>query len=190
MHSGRIRFIRSKVTPLVTAGIFLFLLQVHGFCIITNSAAFAFSGEDQTRRAEPPVPGAGTADGADTAGSVHKALEAYDRAFQARDLDALKQIFADDVVMYEQGTQNIGREDVLTNHLGPELRTFQEMTAGFSDLRVRESPGMAIINRQFSIRGKRQGRFFSIRGSETQGWVFREGRWLLAHLHLSFPSSR
>lgn len=118
-----------------------------------------------------------------------KALGEFDHAFQSRNVDALKQLFAPDIVMYEQGTQNRGRDDVLTNHLGPELSSFQELAATYSDIRVMESERMAIITRNFSIKGKRQGRFFGIRGTETQGWQLRDGRWELAHLHWSFPSS-
>lgn len=116
-----------------------------------------------------------------------KALEAYDKAFQSRDLIALKKILADDVVMFEQGAQNLGREDVLNRHLGPELQSFQELTASYSNLRVRESGNMATVTRQFSIKAKKQGRPLAFRGSETQGWEFREGVWVLAHIHYSFP---
>lgn len=121
--------------------------------------------------------------------ALRKALGEFDHAFQSRNVDALKQLFAPDIVMYEQGTQNRGRDDVLTNHLGPELSSFQELAATYSDIRIMESERMAIITRNFSIKGKRQGRFFGIRGTETQGWQLRDGRWELAHLHWSFPSS-
>ncbi|BBA70605.1 YybH family protein [Geobacter sulfurreducens] len=121
--------------------------------------------------------------------ALRKALGEYDQAFQSRNIDALKQLFSPDIVMYEQGTQNRGRDDVLTNHLGPELSSFQELAATYSDIRVFESERMAIITRNFSVKGKRQGRFFGIRGTETQGWQLRDGRWELAHLHWSFPSS-
>jgi len=123
-------------------------------------------------------------------GSISRALEAYDLAFQSRDLNALKHIFAADVVMYEQGTQNLGKEDVLNKHLGPELQSFQELSANYSDLRIRESGNMATISRLFSIKAKKQGRYLAFRGSETQSWEFREGRWQLAHIHLSFPPYR
>lgn len=121
--------------------------------------------------------------------ALRKALGEFDQAFQSRNIDALKQLFSPDIVMFEQGTQNRGRDDVLTNHLGPELSSFQELAATYSDIRVFESERMAIITRNFSVKGKRQGRFFSIRGTETQGWQLRDGRWELAHLHWSFPSS-
>jgi ketosteroid isomerase-like protein len=173
----------------MVAGLFSLLLQMHCLGFISTSEAHAFSAENQAKGA-PSAPGVVKAGTAKSTGSVHEALEAYDRAFQARNVDALQQILATDIVMYEQGTKNIGRDDVLTNHLEPELRTFQEMTANFTDVRVLESEGMALITRQFSIRGKRQDRPFSIRGSETQGWIMREGGWRLTHIHLSFPPSR
>lgn len=123
-------------------------------------------------------------------GSINIALEAYDRAFQSRNLTALKQLMADDVVMFEQGAKNLGRDDVLNNHLGPELLSFQELSANYSDLRIRESGNMATISRQFSIKAKKQGRSLAFRGNETQSWEFREGRWELVHIHLSFPTAR
>lgn len=170
--------------------VFLFLLQIHGVAIITNTEAYAFGAENQIRDKDASVSSAIPTGRSKSVVSIRKALETYDRAFQSSDIDALQQIFADDIVMYEQGTQDIGRVAVLTNHLGPELQTFQEMTADFTDLRIRESKGMAIITRQFSIKGIRQGNPFFIRGSETQGWDFREGRWQLSHIHMSFPPSR
>lgn len=175
----------------LVTGVLLFLLHLYGLAVITNSDAYAFNAENHDHDAVPSVSGSVTTSRTESTVSIQKALEAYDRAFQAGNLDALQQIFAHDIVMYEQGTQNIGKVDVLTNHLGPELRTFQEMTANYTDIRIRESGRMAIITRQFSLQGKRQqGRPFYFRGSETQGWELRDGRWQLTHLHLSFPPSR
>jgi len=117
-----------------------------------------------------------------------KALEAYDKAFQSRDLIALKQILADDIVMFEQGAQNLGREDVLNKHLGPELQSFQALSANYSDLRIREIGNMATVTRLFFIKAMKQGRPLAFRGTESQGWECRDGRWVLAHIHYSFPS--
>ena len=159
------------------------LLVLVGSAIGTHDEAFGADKGTRTAAASA-TPAAG---GAEPSGTVTKALERYDRAFQSRDMDALKQIMANDVVMLEQGTQNIGRDDVLNNHLGPELRAFRELTATYSDVRIREGKDMALVTRQFAIRAMNQnGQRLQFRGVETQGWTLQTDRWELAHIHLSF----
>lgn len=183
-------FLNVKEMFKMIAWVFLILMQIHSPGIISSPTAHALSGENQISSGVEPSPNRAAADKTGSVIPIMRALEVYNNAFQARNLDALGQIFADDIVMFEQGTQNIGKSDVLNNHLGPELRSFQELSPKYSDVRIQESNGMAIITRQFSIKGKSQGRPFVYRGSETQGWNFREGRWQLTHIHMSFLPSR
>ena len=161
------------------------LLVVAMIGLMVNSVLAA---ENSKLNEGPSFQGAVLSGGIQAKEPFNKALEAYDKAFQSRDLIALKQILADDVVMFEQGAQNLGREDVLNKHLGPELQSFQELSAKYSEQRVRESGDMATVTRQFSIKAMKQGRVLTFRGSETQGWEYKEGRWLLTHIHYSFPS--
>lgn len=157
--------------------------------IVTTGSVDASGANGKVSPKHPTAQGTIVHPEAAPASALQSSREAYDRAFLARDIPALSRILAEDVVLYEQGGQNIGREDVLTNHLEPELRSFQELSANYSDVSVREAGDMALVTRLFSIKGKRQGRPFSIRGSETQGWILRQGRWELMHIHLSFPSN-
>lgn len=163
----------------VLAAAYIFVLQIHGFGVVADSNAHAASAtrEVSAKRAKAPV-------------SIRETLEDYDLAFQSRNIEELQRFLADDIVMYEQGGQNIGKADVLNNHLVPELRSFQELNINHSDIRVRESAVMAIITRQFTVKGKRQDRPFFIKGCETLGWDFRKGRWQLTSIHMSFPPSR
>lgn len=161
------------------------LLAVTMIWLMVNSA---FAAEDSKLNEGPSSQGAALSGGVQAKEPFNKALEAYDKAFQSRDLIALKKILADDVVMFEQGVQNLGSEDVLNNHLGPELQSFQELSAKYNEQRVRESGDMATVTRQFSIKAMKQGRPLAFRGSETQAWEYKNGRWFLTHIHYSFPS--
>lgn len=160
------------------------LLVVAIIGLMVNSALAA---ENSKRNEGLSSQGVDLSGGIQAKEPFNKALEAYDKAFQSRDLVALKQILADDVVMFEQGAQNLGREDVLNKHLGPELQSFQGLSATYYEQRVRESGHMATVTRQFSIKAMKQGRLLTFSGSETQGWEHREGRWYLTHIHYSFP---
>ena len=152
--------------------------------LVSICAAFAIAAEPQTLPKEP----SSATTVSDSASDIHAALKKYDTAFQARDLTVMKQMFAEDIVLYEQGAQNSGRDDVMNRHLGPELQSFQELSARYSGLRVQESSTMATVTRQFSIQAKRQNRLLFFQGCETQSWELREGRWLITHIHYSFPA--
>ena len=152
--------------------------------LVLICTAFAIAAESQPL---PKDPSSATSV-SDSASDIHAALKKYDMAFQTRDLTVMKQMFAEDIVLYEQGTHNSGRDDVMNRHLGPELLSFQELSAKYSGLRVQESSTMATVTRQFSIQAKRQNRPLFFQGCETQSWELREGRWLITHIHYSFPA--
>jgi len=163
---------------LVAAGLLLFLIQVHGFGHSVNLNLLGFE-----TSAQAGVLGSGE----ELSESLGKALTAYDAAFEGRDVMALWELFSDDIVLYEQGSQNVGKEEALVKHLGPDLQAFQQMAAEFSEVRVLELAGSAIRTRQFTVKGKLPNRYFLAKGLETQNWIVEEGQWKLAHMHWSFP---
>lgn len=126
----------------------------------------------------------------DAGADLRAAIEAYDQAFRSKDLDALHAMLADDVVLYEHSVQNIGKADVWDHHLRPELEAFQDMTSAFTEVRVWASTDAGFVTRQYSIQANMRGRAIDARGNETQGWVKRDGLWLLAHVHWSHPCPR
>lgn len=172
------RFAGISNRGLIAAGMLLFLVQMHGFGHSINLNVFGFSTEGQARVRTSK---------AATSNALDKTLAAYDRAFEGRDVMALWDLFAEDIVLYEQGTQNIGRDDALGKHLGPDLKAFLQMAAEFTDVRVQELNGAAIRTRHFKVKGMLPNRYFLARGFETQNWVLKDGNWKLVHMHWSFP---
>jgi ketosteroid isomerase-like protein/hydrogenase/urease accessory protein HupE len=170
------RFTSLSNRALVAAGLALFLVQMHGLGHSLNLSGFGFSAAraQSTTGAAAPV-------------ELERALTAYDRAFEGRDVLALWELFAEDIILVEQGTQNVGREDALGKHLGPDLQAFQQLSAEYTDVRVQQVSGAAIRTRRFAVKGKLPNRFFHARGYETQNWALRDGGWKLVHMHWSFP---
>ncbi len=161
---------------LVAAGALLFLMQMHGFGHSIGLNLFGFETSAQAQ-----------VDSSVSSDSLEEALRAYDRAFEGRDVLALWDLFAEDIVLIEQGTQNVGREDALGKHLGPDLQAFQQMAAEYTDVRIRKLNGAAIRTRHFTVKAKLPNRHFMAKGFETQNWTLSNGQWKLAHMHWSFP---
>jgi len=173
------RFAGLSNRGLIAAGILLFLVQMHGYGHSINLNIFGF-GTNVQAQVTPSHSG--------TSSTLAKALADYDRAFENRDVMTLWDLFAEDIVLYEQGEQNIGRDDALGKHLGPDLQAFQKMATQFADVRIRELNGTAIRTRRFIVKGKLPKRYFMARGFETQNWVLQDGNWKLVHMHWSFPT--
>lgn len=121
---------------------------------------------------------------------VRAAVERYNNAFLGGDLAALRELLADDIVLYEHSVQNIGVDDVWENHLRPEVEAFEDTRGTFSDVRVWVAGDMALVTRQYSIQATMRGRAIDARGNETMGWVRRDGRWRVVHIHYSHPCPR
>ena len=172
------RFAALSNRGLVAAGLLLFLVQIHGFGHSVNLNLLGF---------EQRVQALTTSAGEEISTHLGKALADYDAAFAGRDIMALWNLFSDDIVLYEQGSQNVGKEEALIKHLGPDLQAFQQMVAEFTDVRVLEMAGSALRTRNFTVKGKLPNRYFLAQGLETQNWILEDGQWKLAHMHWSFP---
>ncbi len=172
------RFASLANQGLIAAGVLLFMFQLHGYGHSINLNLFGFN---QTALAQSSSPQGEASE------ALGKALASYDQAFVERDILALWDLFSDEIVLYEQGTQDVGRNDALNKHLGLDLKAFQHMEAEFTDVRILETASAAIRTRQFAIKGKLPDRYFGARGLETQNWILHAGSWKLAHMHWSFP---
>ncbi|MFO7607391.1 MAG: HupE/UreJ family protein [Desulfurivibrionaceae bacterium] len=181
------RFATASNRGLVVAGVLLFLVQMHGFGHTTDLNLFGFGSTVGPGGMPHSGRGPNMAQAVES-DHLREALDGYDQAFRARDVDALWQIFAKDMVLYEQGSQNVGREEALLKHLGPDLQAFRQMEADFTDARILESGNTAIVTRRLAVKGILPDRYFLAQGHETQGWALRDGKWRLVHLHWSFPS--
>jgi len=122
--------------------------------------------------------------------SLKAALEKYDRAFRAKDTETIKGLLAPDVLLYEHSARNDGLQDVFENHLKPEIVEFEDLQLEFSDLRVTSGTDLALVTRQYTIRGKLRGRDINAGGNETMVWKKVGAEWKIRHIHYSHPCPR
>lgn len=118
------------------------------------------------------------------------AMEKYDRAFRAKDTDMIKSLLASDVLLYEHSVRNDGLQDVFENHLKPEITEFQDLQLDFSDVRITPATDLALVTRQYRVRGKLGERTIDATGNETMVWKKVAGSWKIAHIHYSHPCPR
>lgn len=121
---------------------------------------------------------------------VRAAVARYNNAFTTKDLQGLKALLADDIVLYEHSVRNIGLADVWDNHLRPEVEEFENATARFTNVRVTARGDMALVTREYSIQATMRGKPIDATGNETMVWVRRDARWLVTHIHYSHPCPR
>lgn len=122
--------------------------------------------------------------------ALRAALDRYNQAFATKDTATIHGLLAEDVILYEHSVRNVGPGDVWTNHLGPEIMELEGLRLHFSDLRVWASDSTAIVTRQYAIHATLNGRPIDAKGNETMGWVYRDGRWKIAHIHYSHACPR
>jgi len=121
---------------------------------------------------------------------VDAALAKYDQAFRGKDVATIRNLLADDVLLYEHSVRNVGLADVFDNHLKPEISEFEDMKAEFTDVRITPGGNMALVTRQYKIEGKMRGRDITAAGNETMVWKKVGSEWKIAHIHYSHPCPR
>ncbi|MDA2928315.1 nuclear transport factor 2 family protein [Acidobacteria bacterium AH-259-G07] len=114
-------------------------------------------------------------------------VEKYNQAFRSKDVGTIRDLLAEEVLLYEHSVRNVGLEDVFENHLKPEIMEFQDMKLEFSDVRITPGWDLALVTRQYKIQGKFRGKDISASGNETMVWKKVGGTWKLAHIHYSHP---
>jgi ketosteroid isomerase-like protein len=122
------------------------------------------------------------------AGSAIEAwLREYDAAFTAKSLDRLASFYHPDVTVFEGGGINTGWVDYRDNHLGPELKDFQNLEFSHRDVSVHVLPGgqTAYVTSEYSLKTRVGDRAADARGLETLVLVNEGGRWLIRHSHTS-----
>lgn len=118
------------------------------------------------------------------------AIEKYDRAVQAKDVETVRGLLAPDVLLYEHSVRNDGLQDVFENHLKPEITEFEDMKMEFSDVRITPGSDLALLTRQYKIQGKLRGREINAAGNETMAWKRVGPDWKIIHIHYSHPCPR
>jgi len=127
------------------------------------------------------------------AAAVEAWLKGYDAAFNAKDLDKLATFYHPDVTIYEGGGINNGWVDYRDRHLGPELKSFENLQFGHSNAKVIVLPGgqSAYATSEYSIKAKMGDRQLDSGGLETLVLVkSSEGTWKIRHSHTSSRARR
>jgi uncharacterized protein YcnI len=127
------------------------------------------------------------------AATVETWLKAYDAAFNAKDLDKLATFYHPDVTIYEGGGINDGWIDYRERHLGPELKSFENLQFGHSNTKVTVLPGgqSAYATSEYSIKAKTGDRQLDSGGLETLVLVkSSDGTWKIRHAHTSSRARR
>jgi ketosteroid isomerase-like protein len=126
--------------------------------------------------------------GDDEAAAIQAWLKGYDAAFNAKDLEKLASFYHPDVTIYEGGGINNGWADYRDNHLGPEVKEFQNLLFSHSKTRVHLLPGQqtAYATSEYSLKAKIGERDIDARGLETLVLVKNaDGAWKIRHAHTS-----
>jgi uncharacterized protein YcnI len=135
---------------------------------------------------------AGGAQSSDAA-AVEAWLKGYDAAFNAKDLDKLATFYHPDVTIYEGGGINNGWIDYRDRHLGPELKSFQNLQFGHNGLKVTILPGgqSGYVTSEYAIKAKSGERDIDSGGLETLVLVKGgDGAWKIRHSHTSSRARR
>jgi uncharacterized protein YcnI len=127
------------------------------------------------------------------AAAIEAWLKSYDAAFNAKDLEKLATFYHPDVTIYEGGGINNGWIDYRDRHLGPELKSFENLQFGHSNTKVIVLPGgqSAYATSEYSIKAKMGDRQLDSGGLETLVLVkSADGTWKIRHSHTSSRARR
>lgn len=135
----------------------------------------------------------GSSQTANTA-AIESWVQAYDAAFNAKDLEKLGTFYHPDVTVYEGGGINNGWADYRDRHLGPELKAFENLQ--FSHSAVKVNPladgSVAYVTANYSLKAKMGERDVDSGGLATYVLIKgADGTWKIRHSHTSSrPRSR
>jgi ketosteroid isomerase-like protein len=127
------------------------------------------------------------------AAAIEKWLDGYDAAFIAKDLDKLATYYHPDVTIYEGGGIDNGWVDYRDTHLGPELKSFENLQFGHTDRRIHVlgDGRSAYITSNYFIKAKMGERTLDSGGLETLVLIKgADGAWKIRHTHTSARARR
>jgi len=111
-------------------------------------------------------------------------FKAYDAAFNARDTDKLAILYHPDVTIFEGSGINRGWVDYRDNHLGPELKSFQDLQWAHSNIVVHMlGDSAAYVTADYAIKYKAGDRAVDSGGIATHVLVKEQGAWKIRHSH-------
>ena len=114
-------------------------------------------------------------------------LQSYDRAFVAKDLDALASFYHPDVTIFEGGGINNGWADYRDHHIGPELKSFDNLQfeRRHVAVHVMEGSTVAYVTSEYALKARTGGRDVDSSGLETLVLAKSGGAWKIRHSHTS-----
>lgn len=130
---------------------------------------------------------------ADEAARISAWLDAYDEAFNAKDLERLGTFYHPDVTIYEGGGIDHGWAAYRDKHLGPELKAFENLQFGHTDRKVHVlgDGRTAYVTSLYFIKAKMGERTVDSGGLETLVLVKDAGgAWKIRHTHTSARARR
>ena len=111
-------------------------------------------------------------------------FKAYDTAFNARDIEKLATLYHPDVTIFEGSGINRGWVDYRDNHLGPELKSFQDLQWAHSNIVVHMlGDSAAYVTADYAIKYKAGDRAVDSGGIATHVLVKEQGAWKIRHSH-------
>ena len=135
----------------------------------------------------------------DTHGDVQDALEqdaqatlvAYRDALVARDEAAMRALFADDSMVFENGKAEGSFAQYMEHHLGPELGEITEFTFTNPTVNVRMIGHVALGHETYRYRiALKDGRVIERDGVATSVLTHGHSAWKIAQYHSSFRAPR
>jgi uncharacterized protein (TIGR02246 family) len=115
---------------------------------------------------------------------INAFFKAYDTAFNARDVDKLATMYHSDVTIFEGSGINRGWVDYRDNHLGPELKSFQDLVWSHSNIVVHLlGDASAYVTADYAIKYKSGDRVVDSGGIATHVLVKEQGNWKIRHSH-------
>ncbi len=113
-------------------------------------------------------------------------FKAYDAAFTAKDLEKLATMYHADVTVYEGGGINTGWVDYRDRHLGPELKSFNNLTFGHGNVKVQMlGADAAYVTADYTLGRTVNEKEVRSGGLATYIVIRHEGRWVIRHSHTS-----
>ena len=114
-------------------------------------------------------------------------LQAFERAFVAKDLDKLASFYHPQVTIFEGGGVNNGWIDYRDRHIGPELKAFENLQFEHRNIVVHVLTGgtVAYVTSEYALKARANGRDVDSGGLETLVLVNNGGSWKIRHSHTS-----
>jgi uncharacterized protein (TIGR02246 family) len=113
-------------------------------------------------------------------------FEAYDEAFTAKDLDRLATMYHPDVTVYEGGGINPGWADYRDRHLGPEMKSFNNLQFSHGNVKVQMlGADAAYVTAEYSLGRTVNDQQVTSGGLATYVLIRKDGRWIIRHSHTS-----